>query len=108
MKFTKFNIFLILSLLSAVPFADASFIKGVVVVGERGCVKRDYVVIDTNLGYIYAQQFSGSFDKGDIVVGELNSFGFKDVSINTSRKGRLWIDDFMLSRSRAAEKCFQE
>ena len=84
---------------------NAELVKGVVVVGERGCQKRDYIVINTNMGFVYAQQFIGSFDKGDEIIGELNSYGFKDVLVNSS-SGRLWIDDYMLSRNRASEKCF--
>ena len=88
-----------------ISHANAQMVKGVVVVGERGCQKRDYIVIDTNLGFVYAQQYSGSFDKGDIVTGELNGYGIKEVLVNSS-SGRLWIDDYMLSKSRASEKCF--
>ena len=86
--------------------ASAGMVQGVVVVGERGCDKRDYIVISTAQGFVYAQQYSGSFDKDDQVVGELNSYGFKDVLVNGS-SARLWIDDYMLSRSRAADKCFR-
>ena len=85
--------------------AFADIVQGQVIVGERGCSKRDYIVIATNLGFVYAQQYSGSFDKGDVVVGELNSYGFKDVLINNS-SGRLYIDDYMMSKTRAADKCF--
>ena len=68
--------------------------------------KNDLVVIYTSSGYVIAEQYSGSFDKDDKVVGALNSYGFKDVLVN-GRSGRLYIDDFMLSRDRAAEKCFR-
>lgn len=84
---------------------SAGMVQGVVVVGERGCGKRDYIVIETNSGFVYAEQYSGSFDKGDTVVGDLNSYGFQDVLVN-STSGRLWIDDYMLGKSKAAEKCF--
>lgn len=96
----------VLSGLSIATFAE-SMVEGVVVVGERGCKKYDLVVIDTNDGYVLAEQYGGSFDKGDKVVGALNSYGFKDVLVN-GRSGRLYIDDYMLSRDRAAEKCFRE
>ena len=85
--------------------ANAVVVNGVVVVGERGCNKRDYIIINTNLGYVYAQPFRGSFDKGDVVSGDINSFGMKEVSVN-SLSGSLWIDDFWLSKSRATQKCF--
>lgn len=85
---------------------SAEVVEGVVVVGEKGCAKRDYIIINTNLGFVYAQQYSGSFDKGDTVVGDLNGYGFKDVLVN-SASGRLWIDDYMLSKSKASKKCFK-
>lgn len=82
-------------------------VQGEVVVGERKCRKRDYVVIETLSGYVYAQVYTGSFDKGDLVVGAIDSYGLKNVKVNGST-GSVYIDDFMLSRSRAAEKCFGE
>lgn len=85
--------------------SHAEMVRGIVVVGEYKCKKRDYIVIETNLGYVYAQQYGGSFSRGDEVIGDLNSYGFKDVLIQSSN-GRLWIDDYMMSKSRATEKCF--
>ena len=82
-------------------------VEGVVVVGEGGCKKSDVVVIYTNRGFVVAQQYSGSFDKDDKVVGALNSYGSKDVLVN-GRAGRLYIDDYGLGRERASEKCFRE
>ena len=86
-------------------FLHAEIVRGIVVVGERKCKKRDYIVIETNMGYVYAQQYSGNYDRGDEVIGELNSYGFKDVLVQSS-SGRLYIDDYMMSKSKAAEKCF--
>ena len=94
-----------LFLLTLSFLANAELVKGIVVIGERGCAKRDYIIISLNSGYVYAQQYRGSFDKGDEVIGELNSYGFKDVLVNSS-SGRIWIDDYMLSKSRATDKCF--
>jgi hypothetical protein len=95
-------IFLSVPLLPAV----AQVVSGVVVVGERGCRKRDKIVLYTNLGFVIAEVYSDSFYKDDQVIGELNSYGFKDVLVN-GRSARLYIDDYMLSRDRAAEKCFR-
>ena len=85
--------------------AFAKIVEGVVVVGEHGCKINGYIVIYTTLGYVFAQQYSGSFDKDDEVVGDINSYGYKDVLVN-SFSGRLWIDDYMLSKSIVSEKCF--
>jgi hypothetical protein len=86
-------------------YSYADMVRGVVVVGEYKCKKRDYIVIETNLGFVYAQQYGGSFSRGDEVVGDLNSYGFKDVLVQSS-SGRLWIDDYMMSKAKASEKCF--
>ncbi len=99
----KFLLLLPIMFFSLISLAKS--FEGVVVVGERGCKASDYIVIYTDMGYVYAQQYSGSFDKDDEVVGDLNNYGFKDVLVNSS-SGRLWIDDYMMSKSKVAEKCF--
>ena len=99
----KIALVFVILLTSISSYAD--MVRGVVVVGEYKCKKRDYIVIETNLGFVYAQQYGGSFSRGDEVVGELNSYGFKDVLVQSS-SGRLWIDDYMMSKSRVTEKCF--
>lgn len=85
---------------------NAEMVQGVVVVGERKCSKYDAIVIYTNMGYVAAEVYSGNFDKDDIVIGDLNSYGFKDVLVN-GRSGRLYIDDYMLNKERAASKCWR-
>lgn len=57
------------------------------------------------MDFVYAQQYSGSYDSEDEVIGELNSYGFKDVLVHSS-SGKLYIDDYKMSKSQAAEKCF--
>ena len=45
----------------------------------------------------------------DVLVGDINSFGFKDVYYNASRtRGRVWVDDFWLSKTRATDKITQK
>jgi hypothetical protein len=85
--------------------AYADIVKGIVAVGERGCKKSDLIIISTNMGFVAAEVYTGFFDKGDEVVGNLNSYGLFDVSTNGS-SGSIYIDDYMLSRSSAVEKCF--
>ncbi len=80
---------------------------GIVVVGERGCDRRDRIVINTNSGYVFAEVYTGYFSKGDEVVGNLNAYGMKDVLVNGSR-ATIWIDDYWLSKTKAAEKCFRK
>jgi hypothetical protein len=70
-----------------------------------GC---DYFIVATNMGYSLLQLWSFTVfkpQKGDIVVGELESYGFKDV-INLTRNVtyRVWVEDFWLSANRVIEK----
>jgi hypothetical protein len=91
-----------LLLFSGVVLAE----NGVVVVGERGCKQRDLIIISTAMGFVAAEVYTGFFDKGDQVTGDLNSYGLFDVSVNGS-SGSIYIDDYFMSKSRAAEKCFK-
>ena len=100
----KLILILITMLFSLTSFAE--YVGGVVVVGEGGCTRRDYIVIHTNTGYVYAQEYGGSYNKGNQVVGDLNSYGFQDVLVNSS-SGRLYIDGYDLSKSEVTEKCFE-
>jgi hypothetical protein len=106
----KFKLCISIVIFSAGIFltVDKSFAgteEGVVVVGERGCKKRDRIIIDTNTGYMVAQVYTGYFYKGDQVIGDLSSYGLFDVLVN-GNTGSFYIEDYSLSRSRAAEKCF--
>jgi hypothetical protein len=86
--------------------ASAEMSQGVVAVGERGCLKSDKIVIYTKRDFVIAEVHSGFFDKDDFVVGDLNSYGFKNVLVN-GRSGKIYVDDYMLSREQAAEKCYK-
>ena len=79
-------------------------VQGIVVAGERDCSRSDRIMIETRGGYVVGEVYSGFFDRGDTVIGELHSFGTKNVRVN-GRNGRLYIDDFYLSRSSAIGKC---
>jgi hypothetical protein len=87
--------------------AFAGMEEGVVVVGERGCAKGDRIIVATNMGYVVAQVYTGYFDKGDQVIGELNSYGLHDVEVNGS-SGSFYVDDYGLNKSRAAEECAED
>lgn len=74
-----------------------------VVLVKSGC---DYFVADGPQGYYFLEWFGGhSPSNGDAIAGDLSSFGFKDVFYaNANSQGRVWVDDYLLSRSRAVEK----
>ena len=82
-------------------------VKGEVVKGEGDCSSYDHIVIETRSGFVFAEVYTGSFDEGDIVYGDLHSYGFKNVKVG-SRTGRIYIDDYFESRSDIEEWCGDE
>lgn len=74
-----------------------------VVLVKSGC---DYFIADGPRGYFLLEWYGGhSPSEGDTIVGEISGYGFKDVFYaNVRRQGRVWVDDYLLSRSRVAEK----
>ena len=66
-----------------------------------GC---DYFIADGPNGY-YVLEWYGGYDpdQGDGIYGEIRSYGFKDVIYGNGREGRIYVDDYALSKSRALE-----
>lgn len=76
-----------------------------VVLKPSGC--RSYFLADGDLGGVYLLEWYGGYDpsKGESILGELRSYGFKDVFYpDTGSSGRVYVDDYMLSKDRALEK----
>ncbi len=82
---------------------DAWADKGVIVFYKSGC---DYFIADGQRG-LYLLEWYGGYDpsEGDIIVGEINSYGFKDIYYpRQDREGRVYVDDYGLSKDSAIEK----
>jgi uncharacterized protein YjdB len=78
-------------------------VDAVVVLRVRGC---NYFLADGPKGLFLLEWFGG-YDpvEGDKLIGEVSSFGMKDVYYtNVKQRGRLWVEDYLLSRTRAGEK----
>lgn len=78
--------------------------QAVVVLYQSGC--RSYFIADSPHGY-YLLEWYGGYDpsKGDMIVGDIASYGFKDVHYpKQDRKGRIYVDDYDLSKDRVLEK----
>jgi hypothetical protein len=92
---------LLLALLLVSSTAMAA--RGEVVHRISGC---DYLVVETRTGYAVLEWFGGNDpDKGDMIVGNFESFGFKDVLNETSEAAiHIWVEDFALSKASALEK----
>lgn len=87
-------------LLLAAP-VSAKMVKGVVV-----HVDGDHIVIATQNGYTVAELYGGYYAlaEKDLVVGELESYGFTDLYCpSTDRQAHVYVDDFWLSAERAAK-----
>ena len=81
--------------------AQASMTRGVVIYTDG-----DLIVIATKSGYTVGEYYGGHYAlrEGDVVVGELHSYGTKDIYCPaTDRQARVWIDNFWLSEERAVE-----
>jgi hypothetical protein len=91
---------LLVTLLSTNALAD----KAVVVLYLAGC--RSYFIAEGPRGY-YLLEWYGGYDpsKGDIIIGDIGSYGFKNVYYpKQDREGRVYVDDYMLSQDRVIEK----
>jgi hypothetical protein len=93
---------------NATPSATQSGVK--VIYKKSRC--RDYFLADGDSGGIYVLEWYGGYDpdEGDEIVANLKGYGFKDVFYpNKNQSGKVYVDDYMLSRDRAlakmAEKC---
>lgn len=76
-----------------------------VIFKRSGC--RGYFLADGDAGGVYLLEWYGGYDPsvGDAIVGKMNSYGFKDVFYPMkNQSGRVWVDNYMLSKSRAIEK----
>lgn len=85
------------------PVRADSLEEATVVLRVRGC---DYFLADGAKGYFLLEWYGGSDPaRGDDLIGEVASYGFKDVFyVSQKAKGRVYVDDYLLWRSRAIEK----
>jgi hypothetical protein len=70
---------------------------------ESGC--SDWFLAESHKGVYLIQWYGGySPSKGDIIIGPIDAYGFKDVCYASHGEGRVYVDDYLLSASRALEK----
>jgi len=87
---------------SAYPTVLAS-VRGTVSHRISGC---DYFLVKTSGGYDLLEWYSGQDpDKGDLIVGNYESYGFHDVLNETADESlNIYTEDFQLSKTSALEK----
>ena len=76
--------------------------EGVVIKRFGSC---SYYIVDGPRG-LYVLEWFGGYDpdEGERVIGDIGSYGMKDVTFNNGRTGRVWVEDFLESESSALEE----
>jgi len=66
----------------------------------------DYFVAEGPSGFHVLEWYGGHDpSQGDTIAGDISGYGFKDVYyLSSSASGRVYVDDYALSKSRATEK----
>lgn len=98
--FRRFFIGALIAALSLNAYAE----KAEVVFYKPGC--HSYFIADGPNGY-YLLEWYGGYDpsKGDVIVGEIASYGFKNVYYpKQDQEGRIYVDDYSLSKERVQKK----
>ena len=88
--------------------ADAAAAKGVVVYNKSGCNSR--YVVKTNMGYAILEWYGGNDpSEGDTIVGDIDSYGFKDLyNVTQDAAMKVYVEDYMLGKSSLTEKFFEK
>lgn len=85
----------------------AAAMEQAVVVAKFGTC--DYFIADGSRGLFVLEWYGGyEPDEGDTIVGDIASYGFKDVYYpNNGTTGRLWVEDYLESKTSAMEEIIQ-
>ena len=80
--------------------SSAEQIKGIVVYDG----KYDYHIVETKKFYVIIERYTGpSFSRGDIIYGDLHSYGFKMVKVNdSSSQTKVYIENYWTN----IDKCY--
>lgn len=102
MKIITYILAVVVTLIMLLPNI-ASADKAIVIAYPGGC---DYFLADGNRG-IYLLEWYGGYDpsEDDLIVGDIGSYGMKSVYYpKKDREGRVWVEDFLLSKDDAIEQ----
>ena len=76
--------------------------EGIVVATFSGC---SYFIADGNRGLYVLEWFGGySPYEGDLIYGDICSYGMKNVKYSNGRTGKVWVEDFWESKSAAMDE----
>ena len=96
------TLLIMLAILCASRVAEA-VVKGEVVRRVSGC---DYFIVATAKSYDLLEWYGGNDpDKGDILVGNYESYGMHDILNDTADETlTVWVEDYGLSKESALDK----
>ena len=77
---------------------------GIVVHNQSGCSSR--YVVETSRGHAILEWFGGNDPmEGNKVAGDFESYGMKTIyNVTNNSEARVWVEDYMLSKSSLIEK----
>lgn len=80
--------------------------KGVVVYKKSGC---DYFIVETNMGYSLLEWYGGNDpDRRDILVGDYESYGFKDIyNLTMDSELRVYVEDYWMGKDHVLEEYYE-
>ena len=96
--------------LGTVSLQSLANICGIVVLDHYECETYDHIVIQTKRGFTLAEVYKGYRNtyEGDLVCGDLHSYGFTQIYDEDGEEiGRLYVDDYLVGESSAAEWCYE-
>jgi hypothetical protein len=91
-----------LSLLGFLTVTFAHADEGVVINRFGSC---DYYIVDGPRG-LYVLEWFGGYDpsEGDRIIGEIGSYGIKEVIFGNGRSGKVLVEDFLESTDAAMDE----
>lgn len=94
-----------LSAIAFLTFTSVSFASKGIIVKER----YDKYIIAANLGYVLCEWYGGcQADEGDYIVGDFESYGFKDVfNITKDDEMHIYVEDYWENWENALEWLYE-
>jgi len=92
-----------LMVLSYAATVASAAVKGTVVRRISGC---DYFIVQTTRNYDLLEWYGGHDpDKGDVIVGNFESYGMHDIIDDTADETlTVWVEDYGLTKEDALDK----
>lgn len=87
--------------------ASADVVGGMLVADELAC-NNDHMIFYTEKGYVQAEWYRGSMHEGRVYFAEFHAYGLSDVyNEDGDGIGRIYVDDYWMSETDAAEYCHE-